>query len=105
MSRVRAKFACFSLSQKASFSSETEELLFRILTRNHIMNTIKHMKKIGIFLFLSLKVLETSVRIKQRRNEVNYEFFNPKNQRKIAAVICILVIIAMLVPMVLGVVQ
>ncbi len=30
-------------------------------------------------------------------------FFNQKNQRKIAAVICILVIIAMLVPMVLGV--
>ncbi len=29
-------------------------------------------------------------------------FFNPKTQRKIAAVICILVIIAMIVPMVLG---
>lgn len=29
-------------------------------------------------------------------------FFNPKNQRKIAAAICILVIIAMIVPMVLG---
>ena len=32
-------------------------------------------------------------------------FFNPKNQRKVAAVICILVLIAMLVPMVLGVAQ
>lgn len=30
-------------------------------------------------------------------------FFNPKTQKKIAAVICILVIVAMVVPMVLGV--
>ncbi len=30
-------------------------------------------------------------------------FFNPKNQKKIAAAICILIIIAMVVPMVLGV--
>jgi len=29
-------------------------------------------------------------------------FFNPKAQRKIAAVICILVIVAMIVPMVLS---
>lgn len=29
-------------------------------------------------------------------------FFNPKTQKKIAAAICILVVIAMIVPMVLG---
>ncbi len=29
-------------------------------------------------------------------------FFNPKNQKKIAAVICILLVIVMIVPMVLG---
>lgn len=29
-------------------------------------------------------------------------FFNRKNQKRIAAVICILVVIAMVVPMVLG---
>jgi len=29
-------------------------------------------------------------------------FFNPKNQKKIATAICILIILAMVIPMVLG---
>ena len=70
---------------------------FFILTRNQITNTIIHMRKIGIWLLLSNEV---SVVI--MIGGIRMNFFNRKNQKRIATAICILVIVAMVVPIVLG---
>ena len=70
---------------------------FFILTRNQITNTIMHMRKIGIWLLLSNEV---SVVI--MIGGIRMNFFNRKNQKRIATAICILVIVAMVVPIVLG---
>lgn len=57
--------------------------------------------------FLSLQAdsrtdkLASRVGLYRDRQEVTMNFFNRKNQKRIASVICILVIIAMVLPMVL----
>ena len=70
---------------------------FFILTRNQITNTIMHMRKIGIWLLLSNEVSFVIM-----IGGIRMNFFNRKNQKRIATAICILVIVAMVVPIVLG---
>lgn len=55
------------------------------------------MRKIGIWLLLSNEVSFVIM-----IGGIRMNFFNRKNQKRIATAICILVIVAMVVPIVLG---
>ena len=68
-----------------------------MLFRSQITNTIMHMRKIGIWLLLSNEVSFVIM-----IGGIRMNFFNRKNQKRIATAICILVIVAMVVPIVLG---
>lgn len=66
------------------------------------MNTIKHIRITGILIIILSLFIYVGGVLPTRLEVVAMNFFKKKNQRKIAAAICILVIIAMVVPMVLG---